>query len=311
MAVDPSGRMNNFILLVACFVFGMLLRASARLPDNAPATLNGYIVNLSLPALTLSTVHALAPDPRLALAALMPWLLFGAGAAFFWCAGKVMRWPRSTTGALMLVGGLGNTSFIGLPMIEMWYGSERMGIGIVADQLGSYFALSTVGVLVAGLHAGGAKPDIRAMARKLLAFPPFVAMLVALLLAPVAYPAWLDALLARLGATVVPLALVSVGYQLRLSQIHGRIGVLATGLTFKLVVGPALVAGLFAGVLGQRGPVIQVTVFEAAMGPMIGAAIVAMDHDLDPSLVTLMVGLGIPLSFATLPIWWWLLQGLA
>ena len=58
----------------------------------------------------------------------------------------------------------------------------------------------------------------------------------------------------------------------------------------------------------MRDPIIQVSIFEAAMGPMIGAAIVAMDHDLDPSLVTLMIGLGIPLSFLTLPGWWWLLQ---
>jgi len=64
------------------------------------------------------------------------------------------------------------------------------------------------------------------------------------------------------------------------------------------------------GLLGQTGPVIRVTVFEAAMGSMIGAAIVAMDHDLDPALVTLMVGLGIPLSFLTLPCWWWLLERL-
>ena len=32
-------------------------------------------------------------------------------------------------------------------------------------------------------------------------------------------------------------------------------------------------------------------------------AIVAMDHKLDPSLVALMVGLGIPLSFLTLVAW--------
>ena len=46
---------------------------------------------------------------------------------------------------------------------------------------------------------------------------------------------------------------------------------------------------------------LNVTVFEAAMGPMIGASIVAMDHELDPPLLTLMVGVGIPLSFLTLP----------
>jgi malate permease and related proteins len=51
-----------------------------------------------------------------------------------------------------------------------------------------------------------------------------------------------------------------------------------------------------------------VTVFEAAMGPMIGASIVAIDHELDPPLLTLMVGVGIPFSFLTLPVWWHLLS---
>ena len=50
------------------------------------------------------------------------------------------------------------------------------------------------------------------------------------------------------------------------------------------------------------------TVFEAAMGPMIGAGIVAMDHDLAPPLVTLLVGVGIPVSFLTLPAWWYVLS---
>ena len=35
----------------------------------------------------------------------------------------------------------------------------------------------------------------------------------------------------------------------------------------------------------------------------------AMEHKLDPALVTLMVGIGIPLSFLTLPLWWYVLQG--
>jgi malate permease and related proteins len=45
-------------------------------------------------------------------------------------------------------------------------------------------------------------------------------------------------------------------------------------------------------------------VFEAAMAPMIGGAVVAAQHRLDPELTTLMVGVGIPLSFLTLPLWW-------
>jgi predicted permease len=307
--------MSNIILLLTCFALGMLLRASGRLPESAPSALNGFVVNVSLPALTLVTVHGLRLEPQLAFAALMPWLLFGIGLAFFWAVGRLLQLSRPTVGALALTGSLANTSFIGLPMIETWYGPQYLGVGIVIDQLGSYLVLSTLGVLLAGVCAagarGGARLDLRALARKVFTFTPFVSLLLALALMPVSYPAWLDTLLQRLAATLVPLALVSVGFQMRLSQIRGRVRLLAIGLGFKLVLGPALVLMVLAGLLGQRGDLIQVTVFEAAMGPMIGAAIVAMDHDLDPSLVTLMVGLGIPLSFATLPLWWWLLQPLA
>jgi len=76
----------------------------------------------------------------------------------------------------------------------------------------------------------------------------------------------------------------------------------------KVPLGPALILLLFAGLLGAEGQVMRVTVFEAAMAPMIGASIVAMDHELDPPFLTLMVGVGIPLSFLILPAWWWLLN---
>jgi hypothetical protein len=209
----------------------------------------------------------------------------------------------------MLTGGLANTSFVGLPMIETFYGAEYLGLGILIDQVGSYFVLSTLGILVASIYSSsGREIDAKAVARKIALFVPFQAFVLALLLMPVEYPAWLDELLRRLGATLIPLALVSVGYQMRLSQVRGKATALATGLAFKLALAPALILLLFAGLFGAEGQVMRVTVFEAAMAPMIGASIVAMDHDLDPPLLTLMVGVGIPLSFLTLPAWWHLLN---
>jgi predicted permease len=64
---------------------------------------------------------------------------------------------------------------------------------------------------------------------------------------------------------------------------------------------------LYVGWLHAHGEAIRITLFESAMGPMIGGAIVAMQNDLNPPLITLMVGLGITLSFLTLPGWWYLL----
>ena len=47
--------------------------------------------------------------------------------------------------------------------------------------------------------------------------------MLALLLTPFEYPVWLADLLVRLGTTMVPIALVSVGYQLQLSHVRGKI----------------------------------------------------------------------------------------
>jgi predicted permease len=300
--------MPNLVLLIVCFLLGVLMRRIGRFPDATPSVLNAFIINVSLPALTLLYVHELPIDRSLAYPTAMAWVLFGLGVVFFVALGRAAGWSRGTIGGLILVGGLANTSFLGLPMIETFYGEEHLGLGILIDQLGTYMVLSTLGILVAVTYASGdASPA--AIARKIVKFPPFQAVLLALALKPLEYPDGLEIVLGKLGATLAPLALVSVGYQLRLGELRGRIAALSAGLAFKLVMGPAMIMALFTGALGAGGSAIQVTIFEAAMAPMIGASIIALEHKLDPPLVTLMVGIGIPLSFLTLPLWWYVLQG--
>ncbi len=130
-------------------------------------------------------------------------------------------------------------------------------------------------------------------------------MLVALASTPLPLPVWMDGVLLRLGDTLAPLALFSVGFQLRLGAVRARWRPLAAGLGYKLVAGPLAVLAVFAALYDLDNPAMQVAVFEAAMAPMIGGAIVAAQHKLDPELGTLMLGIGIPLSFLTLPVWWY------
>jgi predicted permease len=300
--------MSNVILLFLCLAIGMALRASGRIPENAHGVLNAFIIHVSLPALILLHIRGVALSPGLLYAVAMPWLLFAAGAAFFWAMAKAMRLSPQTTGGLMLSGGLGNTSFVGLPMIEAFYGASGIGTGILIDQLGTYLVLSTVGIAIASLYSNGNFSG-REIARRIATFPPFIALVVALLLLPFEHPKWMGDVFHRLSDTLVPLALVSVGYQLRLDQLAGTKVPLAIGLGFKLLIGPLILMLLYVNLLGARGDVVQIAIFESAMGPQIGAAIVAIQHGLNPPLITLLVGIGITLSFLTLPMWWYVLQG--
>ncbi len=290
-------------MLVACFALGIGLRAAGRLPEGAHTTINGIVVNVALPALVLTHVRTVELGPALAHAVATTWLAFAAAALFFLAAGRAFALSRETTGALILTGGLANTSFVGVPMIEAFYGSHGIALAIVIDQLGSYLILATVGIVVAAAASGG-RFDLAACARKIATFPPLLAVAVALALRGVEYAPWLTALLTRLGDLVAPLALLSVGYQLRLGALRGNLRGLGLGLAFKLVFAPLAVVLVLVGHFGLDGDNTRITAFEMAMPPMIGAAIVAADHRLNPPLVALMVGIGIPLSFVTLPLWW-------
>lgn len=301
--------MNNLLLLVLCFVAGMLLRYFRRMPDNAPATLNSFIIHVSLPALSLLYIHRLTLSGDILLTGLMAWLVFGLSAGFFYFVGRWLKLPRATTGALILVGGLGNTSFFGLPMVEAFYGSSGLTTAIIADQLGSFFALSILGITVAGIYSSG-RPTAMQIFKRIALFPPFISLAIALLLIPVEYADWFTVLLKRLGDTLAPLALLSVGLQLRLGHVSEHKRNLALGLGFKLILAPLAVLLLYVPILGAHGQAIQVTLFEAAMPPMITAAIVAAEHDLDPPLVNLMVAVGLIVSFFSLTGWWWLMRGI-
>lgn len=294
--------MANIILLVVCLVAGIGLNKTGRFPAATPTALNGFIIHISLPALAILHIHNMKIDFSLLLTALMAWLVFGSAWCIFAAAGRILNIDKKMVGALIMVGGLGNTSFVGLPMIEAYFGKEHLGVGIIADQLGSFMVLSTLGILVSTLYSSGdVSPKL--MARKVLMFPPFQALILAFILRPVYFPPWFVTILEKLGGTLTPLALVSVGFQLHFGGIREVARPLVAGLGYKLLLAPLLIWLLYSVILGATGTITQVTIFEAAMAPMITAGIIAIDHDLQPKLVTLMLGIGIPLSFATLHLW--------
>ena len=60
-------------------------------------TLNGFVVHISLPALTLAYVHDLDLNSRLILPVLMPMDHVWLGCAFFWLLGGALSFPPATT----------------------------------------------------------------------------------------------------------------------------------------------------------------------------------------------------------------------
>lgn len=297
--------MGVLVLLLACMGLGAFARRSGALPDDSHRAVNAWVLYVSLPAVVLKSVHAVPLSARLVVPVLGLWGAFGLAAAVAVVA--VRRGvSRGVAGALALCAGLANTSFVGLPLIEALGGAQAVGPAVVVDQLGSFFALGLGAVPLAAWLAGG-KVSVGFVARRLFLFPPFIALVLALALRPVAFPGVVDSVLGRLGDMLSPLALASVGWQLEVSALKGQGARVALGLAYKLVAAPLVMLGLVWLTAPSVDVVERVAVAQAAMAPMVTAGVLAAEYELEPKLAAGLIALGVPLSLLTVPAWWWLL----
>ncbi|WP_242928774.1 AEC family transporter [Pontibacter vulgaris] len=302
--------MSSIILVFLCLLIGVLLRRVPGFPANTALALNQFIIYISLPALTLYFIPEVKLDSSVLLPVGVAWIGFAGSALLFYTLGKVYGWSKKLVGCLILTAGLGNTSFVGFPIIEALYGKAGLETAILVDQPGTFVVVSTLGIALAAYFSSG-QPDAKAIARKIFTFPPFVMFAAALALnvAGLGFPDELKEVFQRLGNTVTPIALVSVGLQLRMERRSKHWRFLLLGLLYQLILAPAIIYVLYVLLLKESGPVVQISILEAAMAPMITASIVATQYGLKPRLASMMVGFGIPVSFLTLTIWYLLIQG--
>ena len=305
--------MENFILITSYLVLGIGLRLTRRLPAEFSNHLNLYVIYVSLPALVLLKIPYMPMGSELLFTIILPWLMVALGGVLVLAAGKVLGFSRSVTGCLLLMCCLGNTSFLGIPAVKAFFGDDAVAYAMIYDQLGSFLALSTYGSLVLALFSGkeGTVPTLKEVAVKIGTFPPFLALAGAFVIrtaldgAP--YPVPVERFLSSLGATLVPVVMTAVGYQLRLRLEPGTTPALAAGVVIKMVLAP-LAALLLAKGLSLQGQAVQVAIFEAGMPPMVSAGALAIMAGLAPRLTAALVGLGIALSFLTLPVLYRLMQ---
>lgn len=307
--------MGNFILIAGYLLIGLLLQRSRQFPQNTGQILNAYVIYVALPALVLQKIPFLEINSQLLIPALTPWALLAVTAPLLLWLSRRLQWSRGTTGAMLIIVPLGNTSFVGFPMIEAFFGSAGIPYALLYDQVGSFLILSIYATLIAAWysHAPGqssSRPSARQLLLKIVRFPPFIALVLALLVRGVSYPAIAQQFIDSLAHTLVPVIMVAVGFQLKFRLAPHDRKPLTLALVIKLVLTPAITLAALYG-FGLTDLVIQVTIMEAAMPAMISAGALAIMSGLAPTLAAAVVGYGVVLCLLTLPLWFYLLQWLA
>lgn len=308
--------MTNFLILIVGLAGGYILRRAGKVPAEVPRTVNAWILHIAMPAVILQVVPHISWTPQVLWPLAAPVLALAGAGLFLVPLGKKLGWDRDQTTALVLTAGLANTSFVGFPLILAFDGPQGLPPAVLADQM-SFLLLATAGITLAALararrecsvpgqeQAVGSRSGVgRLVLGRVLSFPPLLTFPVALFWPQEWGLAELQPLFAALSATLAPLALFSVGVQIRFTEIRRGGAGLALALVYKLALAPLVILGLtlLAGGTGHPG---KIAVFEMAMAPMITTAVVASEFGTAPRLATAVVGLGIPVSLVTTALWW-------
>jgi len=298
--------LTNFILIGLFVLLGALFRRLKAFPDQTAHVLNMFALYVSLPAVILLKVPELSISAETVVAAIVPWGMLLLSAILVIALSRNRKWSRPTTGVLLLVVPVGNTSFMGVPMVRAFFGEAGIPHLILYDQIGTMLIFATYGAIILSVYSGE-QSDIPTIIKRALFFPPTTALLIGLALRNWSYPQVVVNTLQDLSGALTALVMTAIGFQMKLRLQRTTLEPLGVGLAIKLMIAP-LVALVVCQLFGLDNLAADISIFEAGMPPMVTACALAAAAGMGVELAVAMAGLGIVMAFVSLPLLYGLIQ---
>jgi malate permease and related proteins len=208
-----------------------------------------------------------------------------------------------------------NQGYLGLPVINGFYGAEAMSRAAVVNGFDSPLAILLSAIALETYGPGCKGSRFRAFLTKLagLAANPIVlsamlGLLLSCLQVPVLKFGMLDQLLALLGGTSLPLALLSIGCSIEIRSIRNNLRPVLAVIAAKLLLMPLLGFLLSWFVFKLRGTDLGVNVILTAMPSSVSSYIMACEMETDADLMASIIGISTFMSILSISIIQWVLQ---
>ena len=288
-------------VVIGAFLTGWLIRSRMTVPPQFVRNADLYVVKFALPVLVFSKISRMSMSTSMLTPVVLAWSVMLSCVAVVLLAARRQQWDATTTGALLMVGVLGNTSFLGLGMVEGLLGTDHVTTAVAYGQLGTFLGLSVYGSFVVSRFGGG-DFSITSIFHRLIRFVPFLALIASIPGRWLNIPDAMYDAFDVIGKTVGPVAMGALGLRFSLRVNRDVLRPAVTGLIVKMVAIPAVLICV-AAVAGQMDVVAwQSSIIQASMPPMVTAGVVAVGAGLDEDVVAFMVGIGTLCSFITVPL---------
>lgn len=294
-------------MIFICILSGMLLKSTRSIHPDAHKGINTWIIYVGFPAVSFKYLPQVVWSNEMILPAVSS-IVVTLGSLIFvkaYCLYK--GYSKRTQGSLEITTGFSNTSFIGFPLIIAYYGEQYIKVGIISDQM-NFLLLSVVGIIsaVKGGNDGASIPA-KFIFKRLITFPPFIGSMMALILSQLIDLSPAEPLFDKLASTVAPMALFSIGLQLKFNGWRKEISQISAALLYKLMLAPALVL-IIALIFRQYGYSAKVSVLQAAMPTLVTSSMIAEQFKLNTCITNLIIGIGIIMGFVTTAFWYQIME---
>ena len=204
-----------------------------------------------------------------------------------WVIGsRLLRLTRPETGAVMTTASLANTGYLGIPLVGLMLGKDKIGLAVTYDTVVNAPAVVLLGFGIGAAFGTKAGKSARDRAKAfILRNPPLYALVLALVLPSSVAPSWGSDLAHILALGIAPLGFFALGVNLMLE--HEETGVrifppqltapVLTAVGLRCLVAPATMALLSVTLIG----VPTTFLVEAAMASGINSLVVAHIYGLD------------------------------
>jgi hypothetical protein len=292
--------MQFYLLVLGFFGLGIVLQRANGHQQLIDA-LNKIIIRVVLPALVLTTLTDIVLTLDVLFPVAIAWLMLLIAMIVVWFIGGYAKWSREVVFAAVFMMGLGNTAMLGIPLIRILLGEDYLAAALAYDQFGSFLIVTIVATAsIAAFEHKSPVFDVRKITMNIFSFPPFISVIVALLLPSTSLLGVALPVLKVLALTLAPMSMLLVGLQfsVRLSPEYFSPTLWVLGM--RALVLPLLVALIGIG-LGINNYTLYPTIMQSAMPPMITVAILLMSNGIAPRFVASVLGVGTLLSMVTLP----------
>jgi len=299
--MSASALAGTILTFVAIVGVGWLLRASGRLRASDARPINAIIIYVGLPAFIVSTVHDAHLDGELALVVAVAWAVFAAVLLIAWLLSRALDLPPVVAGGFLLVATLGNTGYLGYPIVQALMGTDALPPAIFYDVFGTVGALLVVGLAIAERYSGSAERRKHPL-REVLGFPAVIALAVGLATRGIAIPSAVSNGLDLLASLTVPLILISVGLSLRMGAVRRWAVPLAVVAVLRLVVAPLLAYAIGSVVLTGDARELALVTLQAGMPAMMLTLVVGARFELDTDFIASAIFVTTALSALSIPL---------